>query len=192
MVSAVGTTGGTSITMAGMRLEDFCEPPRVFTGTTLAESTTIFPGVNIVITAEVTFVRDPDQDLNDGDIIYHVADGEIVWTIEGTDSVGCSYNAPTVTVPIDPEGSSFLELDTTHDQVQYHGHGDVPDGPVVDVIVSCPDRSYTYGTGAEGTWFNAPEEEAFVMLGSSLTGSYQYQPSEAIGTLYQWNFTRAG
>ena len=162
----------------------------VYEGEFTAISNTLWHGVTMKATAHVTFTRVP-SDPGDTKIRFVPTSGTFVWSIEGSSSKGCSHSAGPLTWPIDTDNGDALRFDLTRKAegiITYWGDGHVGDGPVVELVIACPDRTTSTGTRAEGSWFQAPRDQDFLFEGGTIVGSWR--GDSTIGATYSWSIKR--
>ncbi len=142
-------------------------------------------GVHQSMTSTVTFERDP-LDAEDPDLCtYHVKSGTVVWNLHDTMG-GCTYSAPTVTLPIAPTDGT-LSIDTSTTPFTYVGSGGT--GGMTTVTVDCPDGSTSYQTPVGvGGWLTIPQDRTWHVSADGQSFSGQAALGE---NSWKWTFTHA-
>ena len=143
--------------------------------------------VTVRVTAELTFTLVPGQEPGARYVRYEQTAGTMTWQTVGTASDGCAFVSPVVTVPITPELAVNAELgfDTSTSPVEYQATSHVTNGPEVEVTKTCPNRTSTYTTRANGSFILAFYDEHRTIAGDRFSG----QTKLGVGTI-SWEFVK--
>lgn len=128
--------------------------------------------VHVRATAELTFTLKPGQQPGARYAVYEQSAGTMTWQTIGTASDGCAFLSPVVTVPITPDMTASAELafDTSTTPIEYRAASQVTSGPEVEVTETCPNRTSTYTTRANGTFILAFSDEHRTVVGNRISG----------------------
>ena len=134
--------------------------------------------------AELTFTYIAGQKGGATHPRYELTDGTLSWQIDGTSSAGCRVLSPKITLETADFGSdASLVFDLTKDPAGYIMAANVLSGPVVEVAVTCPDKSSTYSTRVSFTFSAAPDP--LTVNGDIVSGSYRYGVGEFAWELHR-------
>jgi hypothetical protein len=145
-------------------------------------------GVTQSMTVHAIFTRDPNEAPDADKVDFTLTGGTFTWSTQGTmEGDGCTFVAPTVTVPLEPDEYSIITFDRSGSVVTYSGIAEYH-GESVDVTVQgCnnPLNDFEYATRADGVWFYVPRDEPrmadeIVIEGSRGDG----------GTMRTWTMSR--
>ena len=162
----------------------------VWEGVGTATATTLWDGVTLTRSAQVTFLRETEERAGSTKVKFRPIEGTVTWSMAGADSKGCSHTAGPIVLPVAVD-SAYLTFDISRlaeGIITYEGQGSVSDGPNVELLLSCPDFSNVTLTGAEGTWFHAPGDQDWFLEGTEIVGTWNN--GAAIGSTFTWNFKK--
>ncbi len=151
-------------------------------------SDTLWPGVDLVRSAHVTFAR-PGPSAKRQIPKVKVTGGTFTWSWIGNSTKGCSFLGGPVSAPLRLEDASYLNFDVTKAAegiITYKANGVFTDGPRVRVKQSCDGKSFDFNTDAEGTWLYAPGNQEFRVTGTVISETW----SDRAHTTNTWTLTR--